>query len=308
MQCSIVFILFAITFGRSLSGHCEVDESQHECGGYCYVAVKPVLEYLAILQNRVESYEAKQPADTQSRIAEMDKKLETLGRELEIQQELKKSSQQVDTLSPLAEIEKNEKLEAGLERIQQELEKSSKQMADTLSKIAQIDEKLYAQGRQIEIQQELTKITHMRLQRLLVFEKIGSKYYYIERKIKMNWSDALHKCREMGAHLASLQSEDEIKALYRVLQPNQWYWIDLNDIKKDREFISATTGLPGTFFHWHENEPNNKDNSEHCVELYTFMSTSQALMNDQSCSDGNFFICQTSWDKIQHKTTQIILQ
>ncbi|XP_033250113.1 uncharacterized protein LOC117189153 [Drosophila miranda] len=156
MQCSIVFILFAITFGGSVSQHCEVDESQHECGGYCYVAVKPVLEYLAILQNRVESYEAKQPADTLSKIAQMDKKLETLGKELAIQQELKKSSQQVDTLSPLAEIDK--KLEARLGRIQQELEKSSKQMADTLSKIAQTDEKLYAQGRQIEIQQELTKI------------------------------------------------------------------------------------------------------------------------------------------------------
>ncbi|XP_022228055.2 uncharacterized protein LOC111077898 [Drosophila obscura] len=92
MRCSIVFILLAITFGRSLSQHCEVDESQHECGGYCYGAVKPVLEYLAILQKRVESCEAKQPADTLSKIALMNEKLETLAGHMATQQYLEKRS------------------------------------------------------------------------------------------------------------------------------------------------------------------------------------------------------------------------
>ncbi|XP_033248892.1 uncharacterized protein LOC117188723 [Drosophila miranda] len=79
MRCSIVFILFAIPFGGSVSQHCEVSESQHECGGYCYGAVKPVLEYLAILQKRVENCEAKQPADTLSKIGRIDEKLEADG-------------------------------------------------------------------------------------------------------------------------------------------------------------------------------------------------------------------------------------
>ncbi|XP_033249852.1 uncharacterized protein LOC108162329 isoform X2 [Drosophila miranda] len=161
MRCSIVFILLAITFGRSLSQHCEVDETQHECGGYCYGAVKPVLEYLAILQKRVENCEAKQPADTLSKIAQMDEKLETLGREL---------------------------------AIQQKSEGSSPQAADTISKLAQIDEKLADLGRQMAIQLELEKKTQMGLQRLVIFKQIGSKYYYIEKEITTNWRDALDKC------------------------------------------------------------------------------------------------------------------
>ncbi|XP_026843113.1 collectin-11-like [Drosophila persimilis] len=245
-----------------MSQHCEVDESQHECGGYCYGAVKPVLEYLAILQMRVESYEAKQPADTLSKIAQMDKKLETLGRELAIQQELEKSSQSADTLKQLAKID--EKLEAGLGRqlmIQQELEKSSKQLADTLLKIAQNDEKLEVLGRQFAIELELEKSSQMRLQRLELFEKIR---------------------------------KDETKALGRMLNKTQRYWIDVNDIKKEGEFISATTGLPGTFFHWQENEPNNKESSENCVELIT----AEFWMNDQSCHYENYFICETPWDSL----------
>ncbi|XP_022234837.2 uncharacterized protein LOC111082903 [Drosophila obscura] len=93
MRCSIIIILLAITFGRSLCEHCEVDESQGECGGYCYGAIKPVLEYLAILQKRVESCEAKQPADTLSKIVHMEEKLKTLGRQMAIQEELEKSTQ-----------------------------------------------------------------------------------------------------------------------------------------------------------------------------------------------------------------------
>ncbi|XP_034667476.1 uncharacterized protein LOC117900989 [Drosophila subobscura] len=83
MRCHIIFILFAITFGRSLSQHCDVHESEHECGGYCYGAVKPVLEYLAILQKRVESCEAKQPAETLSKISLMEEKLENLGGQIQ---------------------------------------------------------------------------------------------------------------------------------------------------------------------------------------------------------------------------------
>ncbi|XP_033236804.1 accessory gland protein Acp29AB-like isoform X1 [Drosophila pseudoobscura] len=252
MRFSIVFILLAITFERSLSQHCEVDETQHECGGYCYGAVKPVLEYLAILQKRVENCEAKQPADTLSKIAKMDEKLKTLGRVLAIQPKSERSSQE--------------------------------------RKLAQIDEKLAALGRQMELE----KKTLMRLQRLVLFEKIGSKYYYIENEITTNWRDALHKCGEIEAHLVSLQSEDEMKVLRRKLDKNKRYWTDLNDLKTEGEFISATTGLKGTFFHWQEPEPNDMENSEDCVEIRTF--SDKDWMNDQSCFERIYFICEASWD------------
>ncbi|XP_017152509.1 collectin-10-like [Drosophila miranda] len=249
MLCSIVFILYAITFARSLSQHCEVDETQHECGGYCYGAVKPVLEYLAILQKRVGNCEAKQPADTLSKIAQMDEKLETLGRKLAIQQKSERSSQ----------------------------------AADTISKLAQIDEKLADLGRQMAIQLEL-----------VLFKKIGSKYYYIENEIRTNWRDALDKCGEIEAHLVSVQSEDEMKALVMMLDDNKRYWTDLNDLKTEGEFISATTGLKGTFFHWQEPEPNDMENSEDCVEIRTF--SDEDGMNDQSCNERIYFICEASWD------------
>ncbi|XP_022228050.2 intracellular protein transport protein USO1-like [Drosophila obscura] len=431
MRCSIVFILLAITFGRSLSQHCEVDESQHECGGYCYGAVKPVLDYLAILQKRVESCEAKQPADTLSKIALMNEKLDTLAGHMATQQYLEKRStaktheleqqvaavrQELDTKSTgLQELgnsskileqkvaavrqEMGEKIETlGKQMaIQQELESKSgehvhklelqldavrkerdekldtlqameKSLQEKVKKLEQklrqerderstglqdlgnssqakihileqqvaavrkeMGEKIETLGKQMAIQQELEsksgenvhklelqldavrkerdekldtlqamekslqeKVKKLELKlkpkNFELFKKIGSKYYYIENTKGWSWQGALDICQEMGAHLVSLQNEDELKALDSMLDQNKWYWIDLKKLEAKGEFISATTGVKGTFFHWGEIIGKNYD----CVFLY------RGEMRTYLCGVSDYFICEAYW--VDHMT------
>ncbi|XP_022226042.2 CD209 antigen-like protein B [Drosophila obscura] len=283
MRCSIVFIFLAITFGRSLSQHCEMDESQHECGGYCYGAVKPVLEYLAILQKRVESCEAKQPADILSKLALMDEKLESLAIQQDLEKRSTAKSQELELQVAAVRQEMVEQIET-----LQELEKSSQEKFNKLDEKCQKLELQQASDRK-EIETELKNID--------LFKKIGTKYYYIEDKMdeRTNWQGALDNCHEMGAHLVSLQSEDELKALRRFLDSDHIYWIDLNDIETEGEYISATTGIQGTFFHWHENEPNNFGNGERCVELNTYLNGKEGWMNDVPCSQSHDFICEMAF-------------
>ncbi|XP_041448359.1 accessory gland protein Acp29AB-like [Drosophila obscura] len=260
MRCSIVFILLAITFGRSLSQHCEVDESQHECGGYCYGAVKPVLDYLAILQKRVESCEAKQPADTLSKIALMNEKLDTLAGHMATQQYLEKRST------------------AKTHELEQQLASERKERDEKLDTLQAMEKSLQEKVKKLELK--------LKPKNLELFKKIGSKYYYIENTKKTNWQGALDICQEMGAHLVSLQNEDELKAIDSIVY--SLYWIDLKKLEAEGEFISATTGVKGTFFHWAGKEPYG----ENCDCVYLLRGEMRTNLCGLTLL---YFICEAYW-------------
>lgn len=121
------------------------------------------------------------------------------------------------------------------------------------------------------------------------FQKIGSKFYYIEEILKLNWFAAAHKCREYGADLISLSNQKELDALRPKLNSLYSYWIDLNDLSNEGEFLSITTGLRGAFKSWNTGEPNNAGSIEHCVHL----TGPNSLMNDFKCSSPEYFICES---------------
>ncbi|XP_034482074.1 C-type lectin 37Db-like [Drosophila innubila] len=121
-----------------------------------------------------------------------------------------------------------------------------------------------------------------------LFEKIGSKYYYIERHQGSNWFTAVHKCHELGGHLASLQNQRELDALIPKLQPLTW--IDINDLGHKGVYLSHTTGHKAPFFNWHQGEPNHSFNIERCVLLE--YRAEGYNMNDQDCNVEGSFICE----------------
>lgn len=118
-------------------------------------------------------------------------------------------------------------------------------------------------------------------------KKIGSKYYYIENTIQVNWFLAAHKCLEYGGHLASIQSSSEVSALNSHLETFTDYWIDLNDLGKEGEFLSATTGIKPSYLNFKKGEPNNVGNVEHCV-----IHNKNFNMNDDDCNRMKWFICE----------------
>uniref|UniRef100_A0A6P4EN70 Accessory gland protein Acp29AB-like n=1 Tax=Drosophila rhopaloa TaxID=1041015 RepID=A0A6P4EN70_DRORH len=124
------------------------------------------------------------------------------------------------------------------------------------------------------------------------FQKLGSKLFYIESTDRKTWHGALQRCYDLGGHLASFQSQEDIDAIDGKLKEYSGYWIDVTDQYKEGAFVSVSTGLNATFFKWGPDEPNNAGDGEHCVELHTFEGA--PVMNDILCSHRKFFICESS--------------
>ncbi|XP_034473792.1 C-type lectin 37Db-like [Drosophila innubila] len=123
------------------------------------------------------------------------------------------------------------------------------------------------------------------------FQKIGSKYYYIEENESVNWFRAVHRCHEMGAHLISLQNDNEFQALKAKLNVDRNYWTDVNDLSLEGEYLSHTTGFKAPFLNWYpSSNPDNKGGNENCVNLWNRQKTLR--MNDAPCSSLLNFICE----------------
>ncbi|KAL7736392.1 hypothetical protein ACLKA6_014857 [Drosophila palustris] len=137
--------------------------------------------------------------------------------------------------------------------------------------------------------EELRKtVAEIRAREVPKFEKIGSKYYYIDDVDAVNWFDAAHKCRAMGANLAGLQSQADLSAVSEKLTHDH-YWLDINDLAEEGVFKLLSTGKESTYLNWHYPEPNNK-NVENCVELLKLDSL--YAMNDNHCEYKFSFICE----------------
>ncbi|XP_017015040.2 repetitive organellar protein-like [Drosophila takahashii] len=124
------------------------------------------------------------------------------------------------------------------------------------------------------------------------FKQIGEKYYHIENNVKLTWVEARDKCSEWGAHLVSLKNEEEWGVITEHLSPEKNYWVDVNDLVKEGEYISDTNSEKAAFLKWDYREPNNLLTTvmrEDCVEL---RSDYYHYMNDINCWQENNFICE----------------
>ncbi|KAH8410104.1 hypothetical protein KR009_006067, partial [Drosophila setifemur] len=142
------------------------------------------------------------------------------------------------------------------------------------------------------LQEKLTKLENRLDEKQRIpqkFEKIGEKYYYIEDEKVQNWFSAEMSCRRMGGHLASIHSDEELDAIKRKLLYDR-YWIDINHLSEEGNYLSATSTFAAPFLKWANNEPNNHNGNEHCVELSSYTGF---LMNDVPCNTMKaYFICQ----------------
>ncbi|KAL7739801.1 hypothetical protein ACLKA6_018046 [Drosophila palustris] len=132
-------------------------------------------------------------------------------------------------------------------------------------------------------------IVDAKIKELTKFEKIGLKYYHIEDTEKLNWFEAANSCREMGANLASLKSEEEFNAVSERVSSFH-YWLGINDLGSEGVFKSTISGKVAEYVKWHKGEPNNSNDGEHCVELE--WTGGNRAMNDNDCQAKFNFICE----------------
>lgn len=167
-----------------------------------------------------------------------------------------------------------------LRELQQELQKQGQRLEDVVAKL--------------RIPTATATVTATALSTTTPFRKIGNKYYYIEEKQKLNWFGAHHYCLSLGAHLASVHSQSEIDALVRESK-NYFYWLDINDLGTECEFLSSTTGKEPVYVNWAPNEPNNAMGNEDCVILAALNSNNN--MNDEVCEKVTNFICEKDFSE-----------
>ena len=94
----------------------------------------------------------------------------------------------------------------------------------------------------------------------------------------MSWFEANEHCKNRGAHLVEINSEEENAAIVEEIinggqeEKNSYFWIGLTDSNKEGTWKLASNGAEATFLNWdgsfsNNPEPNNHDGNEHCAYI-----------------------------------------
>lgn len=141
-------------------------------------------------------------------------------------------------------------------------------------------------------EQKLHKYEQQSISQNKLFKKFGSKYYYIEDQHRMNWFAAAYRCQNLGGHLASLQNDEDFNVLIAQFQETfKSYWIDINDLTHEGEYLSHTTGRLAAYLRWFpKGSPDNSQGNENCGQLWYV--NGQYGMNDEKCTNLFYFVCE----------------
>ncbi|XP_056622876.1 secretory phospholipase A2 receptor-like [Triplophysa dalaica] len=114
-----------------------------------------------------------------------------------------------------------------------------------------------------------------------------SDRYFISNEEK-SWSDSRRFCKDCGADLVIINTEEEQKHISSIVEGR--VWIGLSDTENEGN-MTWVDNTPLTKGFWNKGEPNNVGD-EDCVE---FMSSSEPVLdnwNDLSCSVERKWICE----------------
>ena len=131
------------------------------------------------------------------------------------------------------------------------------------------------------------------------FKKLGEKYYFLETTEKLNWYAAQHFCRRMGAHLASIESEEELNAISSYLKSinhQGWFWLSGNNLANESKFYWLGTGKEMGYTCWSPGQPDNAGGNENCVHLWPH--NNGFAMNDWQCNQAIHYICEANSPKM----------
>ena len=96
----------------------------------------------------------------------------------------------------------------------------------------------------------------------------------------MSWFEADEHCKNRGAHLVEINSEEENAAIVEEImtggqeEKSSFFWIGLTDENKEGTWKLESNGAEATYLNWDKSydnnpEPNNYDGNEHCAHMRT---------------------------------------
>ncbi|KAH8249238.1 hypothetical protein KR032_007581 [Drosophila birchii] len=118
------------------------------------------------------------------------------------------------------------------------------------------------------------------------FQLMGSRYFYIEKNVTADWFEAARICRRMGGELATIRSQREVHFIVPNMEWDSKYWLSLNDLVQEGEFVSLASGQPAPILNWRPGQPDNYNFNEHCVMAINY------YMYDNPCLFKAHFICE----------------
>ncbi|XP_055597100.1 C-type lectin 37Da-like [Uranotaenia lowii] len=128
---------------------------------------------------------------------------------------------------------------------------------------------------------------------------MGKKFYIPSHRT--NWFKAVEFCSSVGMKLASIESRAENDEIAKFVQTTDKFndvgcafWIGGSDLGEEGSFTWIGTGRLVTFSHWSPGEPNNANQTEHCMQLVYIPRFNQKwTWNDNGCTNRHmFFICE----------------
>ncbi|XP_044317159.1 uncharacterized protein LOC123037992 [Drosophila rhopaloa] len=87
------------------------------------------------------------------------------------------------------------------------------------------------------------------------FEQIGSRFFYIEHETKVTWLKAESTCREKGGYLATIKDWKEFYDIKKKLKKDHNYWLGINDVLKEGNYVSIASGKEAMYLKWARNNP-----------------------------------------------------
>ncbi|XP_075711504.1 CD209 antigen-like protein C [Rhinoderma darwinii] len=118
---------------------------------------------------------------------------------------------------------------------------------------------------------------------------MNSHCYYVSTSGE-TWEKSSEICTEHNAILITIKDNVEMLSLFSIIKQER-YWIGLKRKPNHIGMWVWTDGSPLTYSAWHEGEPNNDYDNEHCAELMGGPQT----WNDLSCDHKLLYICKAVW-------------
>jgi len=128
-------------------------------------------------------------------------------------------------------------------------------------------------------------------------EATWGKFYYKIYESYMTYQDAKAQCEFDGAYLFVPRSDEENSFIVDLFTAtlNWSFWIGVNDINQEGEYISVIEGLEVTYTNWAYGEPSQaseNDFNEDAVEILgPFSGSRQSYWNDVTTYTNNPFLC-----------------
>ncbi|XP_072484099.1 uncharacterized protein [Notamacropus eugenii] len=141
----------------------------------------------------------------------------------------------------------------------------------------------------LQAQMTIHQTSFSKYQKVLLFPSgraVGEKIFKTNG-FESTFEKALQSCLQAGGEVASPKNAAENTAVQEIVTTyNKVAFLGITDTKTEGKFIYPT-GEPLGYSNWAPGEPNNDQDKEDCVEIYT-----NGKWNDKNCGESRLVICQ----------------